>query len=592
MRRLLTVLFLGVYTAAFAQGEVVGTLTYLPSDYGVSHKTADTINLPISDDFSRAPHTPNQDIWTDAKVYVNNTFPTSQLSRGVATFDGLGEGGRAYDITSISADTLCDVLTSKYIDLSSVTSPFLNFMFQEGGWGEAPESGDSLVVDFWSVDSARWERVWSANARGNSNWKWATVSADHPKWLKKGFRFRIGNYGAHNGGFDVWNIDYLSLESNRTPQDTTLFDPALTLPHPELHTRFRNVPYWHMSGLLFRSQIELFYRRNGVAPTGGWSLNLGKYRLFQDGVEIDSRTSVPVVSNLDHNVDLSYTVPLTPGVVNVNPTGPTVVSMMSWFDGEAVGETRNDTMWHIREYDNYYALDDGSAERVYGLTDANTYMLYQFQPLLSDTLKGFDIYFGESENDITNTPFKLVVYSFNSNAPGSIIYESATDYYPKYAGRNNQFVSYELDNGGLYVNGTVYIGIKQLSSTPLTVGLDRNVNGDTTIIYGDGFTWYPSNQQGALMIRPYFGYHPDDISVEEWGANTVTIYPNPNNGQFTIDSKGEQTHIRVIDLNGRALMESEINGSERIDLSDVPAGMYFVQWTTSNQSGTEKILIQ
>ncbi|KAB2806813.1 T9SS type A sorting domain-containing protein [Phaeocystidibacter luteus] len=579
---------------AIAQQEVIGTpISRIQEPSIQAFKTGDTLDLPFRDDFSDEMQIPNPTRWTDFKVYVNNTFPVDQRSRGVATFDGLDEGGKAYDITKENSDTLCDVLTSQYLDLSGTTSPYLAFLYQEGGWGELPEDNDSLVVDFWNVDSARWERVWSVEGEmKESGWTWASISADDPKWLKNGFRFRIGNYGARNGAFDIWNVDYLSLEENRTPADTVVEDPAITQPHPVLSRNFKLIPWFHLSTGSFRLGWTMKYRRNGPPPPGGWPLNLGKYRVFQDGAEIASRTSVPVITNLNHNVELEYIVPFDPTNI-VIPTAPMELRIQAWYDGVAVGVRKNDSISLVQHFDNAYAFDDGSAERVYGLTQGDSYMLTQFQPLLSDTLKGFQIYFGQAKDDITNEPFKLVVYSFDNNAPDNIIYESDSLYLPQYAGRNNQFVAYELDTPGIYINGTVYIGLKQLSSTPLTVGFDRNTDGDTTVIYGDGNIWYPSNQQGALMIRPYFRYHPNDISViEPEPQNHFKLYPNPAEDYIQLDfDGGNSAEIQIVDLNGRAVLSTRVQARQPIDVSALPAGIYFVRWNNGQYIEVEKLLL-
>lgn len=584
-----------ISASVFSQGEVVGVPTYrYQASSAITQKTGDTIFLPFRDDFSGSSNVPRTDLWTDAKAYVNNTFPIGQWSRGVATFDGLDEGGKAYDINRIQPDTLADVLTSKYINLTGVTSPYLVFLYQKGGWGEAPESGDSLVVDFWNVDSTRWERVWSVNGGGDLNeWDWAAVSANDPKWLKNGFRFRIGTYGAHNGGYDVWNLDYLSLESNRTAQDTVISDPAMTIPHPVLTNNFKSIPWFHMGSAQFRQNLTFGYRRNGPVPPGFWSLNLGKYRLYQDGALLDEDLTVPVVTIPDHNVDLDFTTTYNTGSINTSPTGPTELNMITWFDGEAVGIRNNDSIILNQTFDNDYGYDDGSAERVYGLTDANSYILYRFQPLVSDTLKGFKIFFGQADNDVTTEAFKLVVYAFQNNAPGQLIYESDSSYFPEFVGGNNQFGYYQLDTSGVYINGTVYIGVKQLTSTPMTIGLDRNNGGDTIIIYGDGNTWYPSRQRGALMLRPYFKYHPTDISVPEISTDSdIRMYPNPTDAWFCLDNFAGEIDLQIIDLNGRVVMDrTGLNPREEVDIQSLPPGFYFVRWRREDDTGVEKLLI-
>lgn len=585
--------------SSFAQQEVIGVPTYRPQNQAPMMKTGDTLNLPFKDDFSGAVGFPNQRRWTDSKGYVNNTFPINQPSRGVLTLDGLNEGGRAYDLSHSASDTLADVVTSAYLDLSTATSPFLNFMYQEGGFGEAPESNDSLVVDFWHVDSARWERVWSVRGGElqNDEWRWAAISANHPKWLKDGFRFRIGTYGALNGAFDVWNVDYLSMESFRSPQDTVIEDPAITLALPSLTTNFTQVPWFHMPNAQLKLLLNLSYRRNGPAPVGGWQLYLRNYNLYQDGNLVDGNIDNTVNSSLDHNQNLNYLLPIASGSVNKSATQATTVQLETWISGDAnaIGIQKNDTIVHTQRFSNVYAFDDGSAERVYGLTQSNSYILYRFQPLLSDTLKGLQMYFGEADADQSNSPFQIVVFNFQNNAPGSIRYISDQIYYPQYAGAQNQFYSYPLDTSGLYINGTVYIGVKQLSSVPLTIGLDRNTDSLNQIVYGDGVNWFPSLEKNShLMMRPYFQYHPTDISVGEWNdVEQAVLYPNPSNGRFRIDlSEWTTAQMTVLDLSGKTYWIGEIENGQEVDLSSLRSGVYLCRLVNGSEVYSIKIIIQ
>ena len=189
----------------------------------------DTIILPIVDDFSNKSTLPNPKFWADNKVYINSTIPTGLLSIGAATFDGTNQYGFPYNINYNGSDSVADVLTSRYINY--VTNPsnvYLSFMYQAGGLGELPEIEDSLVVEFWAAPDSAWEQVWAV--KGNSqatDFKSVIIPVDSAKYLVDGFRFRFAAYGALNGAFDVWNIDYVQLDKNRTPSDTVIIEPLL-----------------------------------------------------------------------------------------------------------------------------------------------------------------------------------------------------------------------------------------------------------------------------------------------------------------------------------------------------------------------------
>ncbi len=89
-------------------------------------------------------------------------------------------------------------------------------------------------------------------------------------------------------------------------------------------------------------------------------------------------------------------------------------------------------------------------------------------------------------------------------------------------------------------------------------------------------------------------------AVGELEDNTqLSIFPNPNSGEFTIELKGEnldQVDILIYDITG-TIVYSEIglkaeNGfSSRINLGEYPQGMYFVKVSHDNGASVRKLLL-
>lgn len=80
---------------------------------------------------------------------------------------------------------------------------------------------------------------------------------------------------------------------------------------------------------------------------------------------------------------------------------------------------------------------------------------------------------------------------------------------------------------------------------------------------------------------------------EELGVNrVVSIYPNPNNGRFNIDSKAEGI-ILVTDILGREILSKKLEaGKSEIILQEESNGIYFVRLKMNNLSIIQKIIIQ
>ncbi len=84
------------------------------------------------------------------------------------------------------------------------------------------------------------------------------------------------------------------------------------------------------------------------------------------------------------------------------------------------------------------------------------------------------------------------------------------------------------------------------------------------------------------------------ISATTMNDEHFNLYPNPTDGQITIDFEQEVNGavIRVMGVDGRLLQEhNEINGNRiNISLSDYPAAMYFVEVILNGQSKKVKVI--
>lgn len=73
---------------------------------------------------------------------------------------------------------------------------------------------------------------------------------------------------------------------------------------------------------------------------------------------------------------------------------------------------------------------------------------------------------------------------------------------------------------------------------------------------------------------------------ESVSDNTVSIYPNPSTGIFYVQSKNNSnTTLTILNVLGITVLEKKIVGStEIIDLSTVPAGVYFYRVANQNEN--------
>lgn len=95
----------------------------------------------------------------------------------------------------------------------------------------------------------------------------------------------------------------------------------------------------------------------------------------------------------------------------------------------------------------------------------------------------------------------------------------------------------------------------------------------------------------GLSVRCMREYTAGLQKEEQFELNS--IYPNPTNGDFSIDlgSNFNSVKIRITDVNGRLIQVSEHDDSQILNISfNKPAGVYFISIETSDHRGVIRLL--
>jgi len=71
----------------------------------------------------------------------------------------------------------------------------------------------------------------------------------------------------------------------------------------------------------------------------------------------------------------------------------------------------------------------------------------------------------------------------------------------------------------------------------------------------------------------------------------MTIYPNPNNGNFTLEfSDNKMREVMITDVFGKILLtETAVQGKKEFALNDHPAGLYFIRVTGKGHPAVLKL---
>jgi len=555
------------------------------------------LTLPFFEDFTGYSQFPDAANWADSQVYINNTMPIGQISRGVATFDALNQKGRPYDTTNVFAVYYADSLTSRSFDLSGYApgdSLYLSFFYQPQGHGFSPESQDSLLLFFWNNQS-QWKKVWAVPGSTLQPFQQAMVAVANDSFLHSDFRFRFVNIASINTNDDVWNVDYIRFNAGRNLFDTAINDLAFTTPPANLLNDYTSMPYSQFqaaTGVLAFNLTDSFRNNSNSAATTPIH-----FEATRDGSVLNSFDSPP--ATLAPYANLSVAPPAYNPGLSVGPYEKVVINhTYTLTDPHTATPRANDSMVHQQVFDNYLAYDDGSAEKSYYLNLFATLPgrlaleFYLYQP---DTLRGFAIYFGQQVPTAYNKFFSVYVYTELAGVNGGLSDVSlySEDFFePHFGDTANGFSYYPLANPVSVPAGTFYFSTMQPAasgSDSLYFGLDANRTGGNHLYYNVEGVWHSSGVSGAVMMRPVFGF---PLKVPQVAGRTDwTFGPNPARDNIVISGE-RATVYELCDLYGRVVAQGSLLEDKRIDLKALPAGIYLLKAGENKRAMTTRKLIK
>lgn len=606
----------------------------------------DTLSLPFFDDFSQQPYSqPDRRRWTDNMVFINDAYGINPPTKGVATFDILDANGRVYKhVGSVSAGA--DTLTSQPIRLSPADAGvYLSFAYQPKGMSDdMPEQPDSLTLqlyapglgwisawcaspDTFRVDSvtvlkekyllqAPHDRV-AASADITTRFFKVMVGIDDAKFLQPGFRFRFISYATRSstdvagrlGNCDIWSLDLVYLNKNRSASDAALTDVAIARPAQNLLKEYHAMPWQHLKSSPTAQQEQLATTtdgKTGVAVTysvgnlgaGATGLRTNFEVLCVKGAaSAQPKPYSGGASNIQADTARAYTfnLPLNDFLnapqANADSVAFDVKTII--FDytvsADLLTELRaNDTGTFRQVFYDYYAYDDGTAENgfgIFGASVSNAKVAVKYFSYLRDTLSGVYIHFNSTQDSGNMQQLKLAVWSDRGGLPNdeNMLYLEP-NLMPRYDSLN-AFSYYKLTSP-VVVEGTFYVGWVQQASVMLNVGFDRNNRpAGKMFVSTNGYTWQQSvyDGQGALMVRPSFARRTDYASAVARTAAppvSVGVYPNPVCNELRLRLPDElrkaPLKLEIFNLLGQRVRHEDL-ASEVVNVAHLPQGAYLIR---------------
>ncbi|MCL2042309.1 MAG: S8 family serine peptidase [Bacteroidales bacterium] len=136
----------------------------------------------------------------------------------------------------------------------------------------------------------------------------------------------------------------------------------------------------------------------------------------------------------------------------------------------------------------------------------------------------------------------------------------------------------------IYRDAELLIAVTDNAYTDTDVAPETTYCYTVTAVCAEALESEPSNEE--CLDIPVTGINEID--------NQIKIYPNPTSGELTIcDMRYEICDIAIFDVMGRTVLQSHIgNRTSHItfDLSNVPAGVYFLRVTTENGVIVRKVM--
>lgn len=575
--------------------------------------------LPFWDDFSWSNTIPSDSLWENSdNVTISAGNGINPPTYKVATFDGIKLNGTPYstnfgDFESGNTDSL----TSLPIDLSTLTTTekntvFLSFFYQKQGNGELPDNEDGLRLEFLSITATDtiWKTVIAPNIINGAN---VTDTAFHQiilqvtgeEYFHNHFQFRIISTGRKTGSFDVWNIDYVYLNKGRNSNDTTYLDRSFTKTPSSPFVGFTSIPIKHFLPIRDRFGTLIYSHFNSLGATQVFNFDLEadiNYQL-EDGSKFQYLnmldTTNSMISNQANIEVVSDSVVNFSGINNTAIQATIKLKLFGDLQEDNIANKPynslvNDTICAEYFLKDYYAYDDGTAEKGAGVNSAGNEIAYQF-PFLGDiesNLIGIDAYFPQAVGNTQHgEQIKIKVWSHATEGPDEVLYSRFLTI-PRIDSLNN-FIRVAFYSP-IELTDTFYIGWEQLNSQRIFVGLDKNINSQDKIWLNTSGFWEPNNDQivGSLMIRPYFKDTLITTSVNDIKIPTIKIYPNPSSRFFKFDTKNN-VNFKIFNLSGQEVQPIYRNEDTTVilDFESFPSGVYIVKFVNNDSIYVERIFL-
>lgn len=463
---------------------------------------------------------------------------------------------------------------------------------------------DTTWVPQWGIDGF--------TASQTPDFAAAVVKIGNPDVFFNGFRFRFRNRATVSGNNDHWNIDYVQASTDLPANYPQLQDVAFVYQAPPMLNRYQAMPWSHFypymdKELASAADVPIKIRNNDIGFANRTLTHTLSDVCSQTQLYNYEAGTADVLGSIQGIVtsqavfikdDIAQSLTNNSTVFNGEDT---IILENRWNLSVSAGSLElnfnNDTIYQYQQFANYFAHDDGTAERAYGLYGTGAQLAYQFVLNHPDTLRALQINFINMNSNVFNHEFKIRVWKklnvdietglpLETPIPDELVYQEDAINMPRYLNQINGFWTYRLQTP-LAITDTIYVGIEQRFENQLNIGYDRNTNASGKLFYNSSGQWLGSIYAGSLMLRPVVGAAlPQgnlNVGIQPNTAPSITnllLYPNPTTDMLYMElphnlqnQTSSAPYIQVFDLLGKQVIAGYLN-NQAVSTAHLPAGMY------------------
>lgn len=231
-----------------------------------------------------------------------------------------------------------------------------------------------------------------------------------------------------------------------------------------------------------------------------------------------------------------------------------------------------------------------------------------------------NVWFGRlSSNDFFDnirnelTPGSTTINQIGGADPFDICLEDIDIYgnlFPAFDWQNHNAITIQSSNSITAAVNNIQTTIRNSMHANLGNNSDYTFRAGSSITLLPGFTAEAGNRFKAEIgdcldfTGCGFNYQEvdsDDISARDANNpkhNQLVVYPNPNNGYFTIEFDIKQkdfvsAELWIYDLTGKLMYNSFIKNGKRVfTFDDIPSGLYLISFRFDNKLYQEKLIVK